>query len=45
MKPTKKQLAMAVAALLTAVAGVLSQCPDEPAPRQGVTGGADAGVR
>lgn len=43
MRPTKKQLAMAVAALLTAVAGVLSQCPDE-ASREGVTVGADAGV-
>lgn len=45
MKPTKKQIALAVAALLTAVAGVLSRCPDDPAPREGVTVGADAGVQ
>lgn len=44
MNPTKKQLAMALAALLTAVAGVLSQCSDDPAPREGVTVGADAGM-
>lgn len=41
---SKKQIAMAVAALLSAIAGVLTQCPDNP-PREGVTVvGADAGV-
>lgn len=41
---TKKQIAAAIAAVLTAIAGLLSQCPDDAAPRQGVTVGADAGV-
>ena len=34
---TKKQLAGLAAALLTALAGALSQCPDEPVERQGET--------
>lgn len=44
MKPTKKQLAMALAALLTAVAGVLSQCQEDP-PGGGGPVGADAGAQ
>lgn len=44
MKPTKKQIAMALAALLSAIATALYQCPDDP-PREGVTvTGADAGA-
>jgi hypothetical protein len=43
MKPTKKQIAMTLAAVFIAIAGVLQQCPDDP-PREGVTVGADAGV-
>jgi hypothetical protein len=42
---TKKQMAALAAAVLTAAAGLLTQCPDEPAPRQGTTVGADAGAR
>lgn len=43
---TKKQIAMALAALLTAVAGVLSQCTDEAPVRTGETVNApDAGAR
>lgn len=32
---TKKQMAMALAALLTALAGVLSQCPEDAPPASG----------
>lgn len=46
---TKKQIAVAVGAALTAIAGVLSQCTDETpvTTRQGVTVTAapDAGAR
>lgn len=44
---TKKQVALAVAGILTAVAGTLSQCKDDSpvVPRTGVTVGADAGAR
>jgi len=43
---TKKQIAGIAATVLTVIAGLLSQCPDEPAPpRTGVTVGADAGAR
>lgn len=42
---TKRQIAAAVAAVLSALAGLLMQCPEEPEPRQGVTVGADAGAR
>lgn len=46
MKFDKKKSAALVAAILTAIAGVLTQCPDEPAaPRTGVTVGPDAGAR
>lgn len=43
---TKKQLAVALGAAMTAIAGILSQCPDDPAPapRTGVTT-VDAGAR
>jgi len=42
---TKKQIAAAVAAALSAAAALLSQCPDDPAPRDSETVGADAGAR
>lgn len=44
---TKKQVALAVAGVLTALATALSQCQDESlvTPRTGVTVGADAGAR
>ena len=46
MKFDKKKTAALAAAVLTALAGVLSQCPDDaPALRQGTTVGADAGGR
>lgn len=38
MKFDKKKAAALAAAVLTAIAGVLTQCPDDaPAPRQGTT--------
>ena len=40
---SKKQIAGIAAAVLTALATALSQCPEEPAQREGVTVGADAG--
>lgn len=34
---TKKQIAMLAAAALTAIAGLLSQCPEDPPARSGET--------
>lgn len=44
---TKKQIAVAAAAVLTAAASTLSQCKDETPvlPSQGVTVSPDAGAR
>lgn len=44
---TKKQVAVGLAGVLTALATALSQCKDDSPllPRTGVTVGADAGVR
>lgn len=45
MKFDKKKTAALAAAVLTALAGVLTQCPDDAPPaRQGTTTSADAGV-
>ena len=46
---SKKQIAALVATALTAIAGVLTQCPEDPPARAGVTEpapvSADAGAR